>query len=75
MYDDYRIRFSRDVNGICCPFSSMIAGELFRTAYTYAGEARFCFRYIKVKLLNDEVIGRKFILFDCSGRRIVSVNE
>ena len=57
MFDDYQIRFTCDVNGRYSSSSTKIATEEFRTAYKYAGEARFCFGCAKVKVLNDQVIG------------------
>ena len=57
IYESYQIRFSRDVHGKYCSSSSMIADESFRTAYKYAGEARFCFGCEKIKLLNGDVKG------------------
>ena len=76
----YQIRFPRDANGKYCPASPTNPEPIFapirnKPSFKYCQQARFSLGCAAVKLSDGRIVGKRTIVFDCTGQRLVSIGE
>ena len=76
----YQVRFPRDDSGRYCPVSPANPTPKYaplrpKPSFEYVQQGRFCLGVAAVKMRDGRIVGRRTVVFDYSGKRLVSISE
>ena len=76
----YQVRFSRNAEGRYSPPSPANPDPHYaplrpKPSYKSTQQARYCLEVVAVRTKDGRVIGRRSVVFDYTGQRLISISE